>query len=157
MALLVNHHPSKYGDSSQAKREKALRCLRRAVDSLQEAGTADIVAMGDFNDTPENPAFEAVTGTSRGSAPPLVNLALALAEKGDGTIRYDGRWEMIDMFMVSRSLAGRRTPPKMETLRVPFLTARDNAHGGEKPLRTYSGPKYLGGVSDHRPVLLLFK
>jgi hypothetical protein len=42
----------------------------------------------------------------------------------------------------------------MEAARIPFLSRRDNVHPGEKPLRTYEGPRYLGGVSDHLPVLL---
>ena len=35
-----------------------------------------------------------------------------------------------------------------------FLLTHDSAYAGQKPLRTYSGPRYLGGVSDHCPVLL---
>ena len=37
---------------------------------------------------------------------------------------------------------------------IPFLMTDDRAHPGVKPLRTYSGPKYIGGVSDHCPILL---
>ena len=42
----------------------------------------------------------------------------------------------------------------MSILRPPFLLTRDASHGGLKPLRTYSGHRYLGGVSDHLPILL---
>lgn len=42
----------------------------------------------------------------------------------------------------------------MHIVRIPFLTVRDNTMSGEKPLRTYVGPNYTGGVSDHCPVLL---
>ncbi len=143
LAVLVNHHPSKYGGRSSRRRETAMARLDEAVDSLATTGLQDIVAMGDFNEVPER--VSAMSGK-------LVNLALALSRKGEGTIRYSGKWELIDMFLVSQALAGRGL--KMETARIPFLSKRDNAHSGEKPLRTYEGPRYRGGVSDHRPVLL---
>jgi hypothetical protein len=42
----------------------------------------------------------------------------------------------------------------MEVIRVPFLMTYDRKYPGEKPLRTYSGPRYLGGVSDHCPIIM---
>ena len=44
----------------------------------------------------------------------------------------------------------------MRILRIPFLLTRDNAHSGEKPLRTYTGPRLSGGVSDHLPIIAIF-
>lgn len=151
VAFLVNHHPSKYGGKTSGRREAALRRLRAATDSLQNAGFMNIVAMGDFNDTPDNPAFGILTG---GNPYPLVNLAAKSAEDGEGTIRYSGKWEMIDMFFVSGSLAGGGKVRGMSVVRIPFLMTRDSAHSGEKPLRTYTGPRYVGGVSDHCPIVV---
>lgn len=151
IAFLVNHHPSKYGGRTSDLREVALRRLREATDSLQKAGVMNIVAMGDFNDTPENPAFGILT---EGYSYPMVNLAAPLAGRGEGTIRYSGKWEMIDMFFVSEKLVRNGNIPEMRVLRIPFLMTRDNAHSGEKPLRTYTGPRYLGGVSDHCPIVM---
>ena len=45
----------------------------------------------------------------------------------------------------------------MRILRIPFLLTRDTAYTGEKPLRTYVGPRYTGGVSDHLPVLVVVR
>ena len=142
LAVLVNHHPSKYGGNSSGRRELAMNRLKEATDSLMASGWNNIVSMGDFNDTPES--TEAYSRM-------MVNLAIPLARKGEGTIKYSGRWELIDMFFVSPSLAA---GAMMKIVRVPFLTVKDNAHSGEKPLRTYSGPRYSGGVSDHRPIVL---
>lgn len=140
--LLVCHLPSKYGGvrESAPRRAAAVARLRALADSLP--GPA--VVCGDFNDTPDNPVFRALE-------PALVNLAGPLARKGEGTLRYAGTWDLIDMFWVEASLQDRA---RMTILRPPFLLTRDRAHGGLKPLRTYSGPRYLGGVSDHLPVLL---
>ena len=144
VAFLVNHHPSKYGGArvSDARRQIAVRRLRTLADSLQDAGIRNIVAMGDMNDTPGNPVYKELE-------PALRNLAEPLHRQGEGTIKYDGAWELIDMIFVSREV---EAPPSMEILRIPFLMTRDAGHAGEKPLRTYSGPRYQGGVSDHCPV-----
>ena len=42
----------------------------------------------------------------------------------------------------------------MDLVEIPFLMTEDRSHAGRKPLRTYSGPRYTGGVSDHLPVIL---
>ncbi len=151
VAFLVNHHPSKYGGKTSDRRAVALRRLREATDSLQRSGLGNILAMGDFNDTPDNPAFGILTD---GRPYPLTNLAAPLASKGEGTIRYSGKWEMIDMFFASETLVLNGNIQKMKVLRLPFLMTRDNAHSGEKPLRTYTGPRYVGGVSDHCPIVV---
>lgn len=151
VAFLVNHHPSKYGGKTGRRREVALSRLRDATDSLQRAGLRNILAMGDFNDTPDAPAFGILTD---GLPYPLTNLAAPLASKGEGTIRYSGKWEMIDMFFASESLVLNGHIHEMKVLRLPFLMTWDNAHSGEKPLRTYTGPRYVGGVSDHCPIVV---
>ncbi len=144
IAFLVNHHPSKYGGAavSEARRQIAVQRLKQLADSLQGLGITRIVAMGDMNDTPANPVY-------RQLEPTLMNLAEPLYRQGEGTIKYDGAWELIDMIFVS-SAAGAGA---MQILQIPFLMTRDATHAGTKPLRTYSGPRYLGGVSDHCPVM----
>ena len=100
--------------------------------------------MGDFNDVPSADQFEKVSDI-------LINKAENLYEQGEGTIRYKGKWDMIDMFMVSPLFDRYST---MEIGYIPFLMVYDKSYPGEKPLRTYSGPKYLGGISDHCPIIL---
>ena len=143
MDFIVNHHPSKYGGERQSRgrREAAMMALKDLADSL---GNENVIAMGDFNDTPDALSFRIIDGT-------LVNLGSDLHERGEGTIRYEGKWDLIDMFMVSPSLSERA---EMEVCRVPFLMTWERKHAGEKPLRTYSGPRYIGGVSDHCPIIL---
>lgn len=144
--ILVNHHPSKYGGAkaSSSRRMAVMGTMARICDSLQKAGERNIISMGDFNDTPESAAFRLTDGI-------LVNKAGPLSEKGEGSIRYRGKWELIDMFLVSGHLD---ESTEMEIVKVPFLLARDGSSPGKKPLRTYTGPAYSGGVSDHMPIIL---
>ncbi len=148
VAFLVNHHPSKYGGSSSSRRKVAMERLREITDSLFSEGWSDVVSMGDFNDTPES---------TEEYSEIMVNLAIPLASKGRGTIKYSGKWEMIDMFFISPSLADRNPGVVMKVEKIPFLMVRDNAHSGEKPFRTFSGPTYSGGVSDHCPIALMIQ
>ena len=148
VAFLVNHHPSKYGGAavSEPRRKIALERLRCLADSLAALGVERIVAMGDFNDTPDNPLFELLEPTLR-------PMHLDFYRRGLGTIKYEGKWDLIDHFYVSQSLSG---SAQMKILRISFLLTREASHPGEKPLRTYSGPRYIGGVSDHCPIWLVF-
>ena len=145
--FIVNHHPSKFGGSkaSEGRRTAVMKSLSEFCDSLLKSPeNAEIVAMGDFNDNPDGEQFALLEGI-------LVNKSGILHEEREGTIRYEGRWDLIDMFFTSPDLAGRS---EMHIERVPFLMMRERKHPGEKPFRTYSGPRYIGGVSDHCPIIL---
>ena len=172
-AVLVNHHPSKYGGASESepRRRIAVERLRFLADSLAAIGIDRIIAGGDFNDTPDNLVFRLLE-------PALLPLHMDLFRRGLGTIKYDGKWDLIDHIYVSPALVAVPMPAaapdsssgevdrpadkvgapsvraRMQILRIPFLLSRDTVHSGEKPLRTYTGPRHTGGVSDHLPVLL---
>lgn len=141
--FIVCHHPSKYGGAaeSQGRRYSAMQSLVELCDSM---GSEKQIIMGDFNDTPSAEQFNIIAGK-------LINKAEKFSIKGEGTIRYKGKWDTIDMFMVSPSLDAHTI---MEISYIPFLMVYDKSYPGEKPLRTYSGPKYLGGISDHCPIIL---
>ena len=149
--IIVNHWPSKRGNESSSgkKREYVSLMVSRTVDSiLQSSPDANILLMGDFNDTP----FSA----------PLQNLGqltnLALKIKGaEGTYKYQQEWSVIDQILVSENLV-KHAGKRMEIFAPEALLTEDATYMGIKPKRTYSGPRYLGGVSDHLPVLLqIFK
>ena len=143
---IVCHHPSKFGgeESSIPKRLAAMTALKEMCDSL---GNRNIIVMGDFNDVPSAAQFDMLDNI-------LVNKSDSLHAAGRGTIRYEGKWDLIDMFLVSSNIEGHSV---MDIPEVPFLMTRESRHAGEKPLRTYSGPRYIGGVSDHLPVVLYFR
>lgn len=145
LAVVVVHLPSKYGGGKTAwKRELAAGRLCSVVDSVMENGTRDVVVMGDFNDGPQAGEFEVLKKS-------LVNAAAPLARKGEGSIRFNGKWSLIDMFWVTEELV---PAAEMEVVHIPFLSVWDSKMSGYKPLRTYLGPNYVGGVSDHCPIVL---
>ena len=142
---LVNHHPSKFsGKGSESSRVAVMQSLKQVCDSLSTVSSSPVIAMGDFNDTPDGNQFSIIAHS-------LENKSIDLFKKGEGTIRYKGKWDLIDMFMVSPSIS---PFTRMEIVRIPYLMEWDNVHPGYRPLRTYSGPRYMGGVSDHCPIVL---
>ena len=147
MHFCVNHHPSKFGgeEASAGRREAAMTALKELYDSLAAASPdVPVLAMGDFNDTPDAAPFSIIDTV-------LLNKGMSLHQNGEGTIRYEGKWDLIDMFLVSPGLD---SCTRMEICRIPFLMIWERKHPGYKPFRTYSGPRYIGGVSDHCPIVL---
>lgn len=160
--VLVNHWPSKRGGetASQPRRMEVSNMVKMVVDSIFAASPdADIILMGDLNDGCSSEAVENLF--------PLVNLA-GWAEGAEGTHKYRGEWNIIDHFSVSEGLLASDTASRsgsfspqwlrcnreMEIFAPQWLLVPDETHMGVKPNRTLQGPKYLGGVSDHLPIIL---
>ena len=149
--VFVNHWPSKFGGEEYTGpfRQAASDTLVRAVLALRDSLTGklpSVIVTGDFNDTPDSPpALSLASGTG------LVNLALDLHERGEGSLKYNGRWELIDHFLVSGALEG----SVMEIYSHPMLLEEDSKFLGVKPRRSFYSPMWHGGASDHLPIVLL--
>ena len=151
MHCFINHWPSKFGGEEYSRpfRQAASDTLRRVVEALRDSVSGElppVIVMGDFNDTPDSPP---VVSLQRGTG--LLNPGLSLHERGEGTLKYNGRWELIDLFLISPSLEDAR----MEIYSHPLLLEEDEKFLGQKPFRTYYGPQWHGGASDHLPIVLL--
>ena len=81
---------------------KRPRQVEQVLSDIEDCPLESSV-LGDFNDTPEKPVFRPLTAPSPEAL--FVNLAGPLARRGSGSIRFEGRWELIDMFFVRPSLA----------------------------------------------------
>ncbi len=147
LVCFVNHWPSRRGGylETMPYRLRAAQVLKQAVDSVRNIDPAGkIVVMGDFNDEPSDSSLLLVTGSTG-----LVNLMKPMYQQREGTLYYDRRWWLFDQFLISAGLAP--TVEEAKIFRPLFLMERDNT---TTPYRTYSGMRYLGGFSDHLPVLL---
>ena len=148
--VFVNHWPSKLGGEKKSanRRQEAASVLGLAVDSIQAAvPDAIIVAMGDFNDSPSSEALQTI---------PLNNLSLRLKDSLkkagapiSGTHKFKGGWEMLDQFLASKSING-----NIQILSFDHLLQQDKKYLGYKTKRTFIGPRFNGGASDHLPVLM---
>jgi predicted extracellular nuclease len=148
--LFVNHWPSKRGGaaSSDSRRIAVSDFLCARLAALQKEDTeARILLIGDFNDTPEGESLATLCDSCG-----LINMALPLWRQGRGSIRYKGKWELIDQALMSPPLAAEGA--LFGIFDAAFLQENDTAFLGKKPRRTFIGPRYNGGVSDHLPVLV---
>jgi len=163
--LFVAHFPSMQGGERQSewKRVRAAALLREKVDSLWTCDTtATLLVMGDLNgraNTRAQHVLRAKNADSRKIHPrELYNTGYYLLHAAHGSYYYQGEWQTIDHIIVSGHLLKNnralRASPRLTVFRPAFLLEEDKKHFGYKPHRTYLGPRYLGGYSDHLPVYL---
>jgi predicted extracellular nuclease len=165
--LFINHWPSRKGGQkkSEPNRKLVASILKQKVDSLLTINpVANIIITGDFNDQPEDKSLSLYLGAIKDSEitndGKLYNLSWPLKEDCNcGTYRLGANWDMLDQFIVSGSIL----KPNNNILtcnqclhigEFSFLLKEDEKFGGFKPFRTYLGPAYKGGFSDHLPVYL---
>lgn len=163
--VFVCHLPSRRGGIRQSapSRKQAAHTLQLAIDSLLSIRSVPrIIIMGDFNDELKGaPLKETLHVVQPGEKYPQENdqflLDLLGAEK-DGSYFYQGKWELIDHLLVSPSLLNHENniytnASLAKIARFPFLLEHNPKYGLSQPFRTYLGGHYLGGYSDHLPIV----
>jgi predicted extracellular nuclease len=163
--FFVNHFPSKWGGAaSENSRILVAKVLKHLVDSIfVENSNANICVMGDFNDYPDSKPIKVMDikplNVNEGNGY-LYNMSLHLQDDKQGSIKFQNKWELIDLFFVSGNLLFNRSgltcsADNIEIFKANFLLEIITGEG-ESPKRTYRGPIYVGGFSDHLPVILTF-
>ncbi len=173
--LFVCHLPSRAGGTRQADRHRALaaRTLRAAVDSLFALQPhAKVLVAGDFNAEEGDAVFTRHLRTVQAlnvlNSSSRLDSMLCLttphephrgANAVNGSYRFRGEWMHLDHILVSASLLRdtlglRCVEARSKVQALPFLLEEDATHGGKRPFRTWQGPIYRGGYSDHLPVSL---
>lgn len=138
--VFVVHFPSQVsGIIGRRNRALAAATLWHAVDSILRTPSARIIVMGDFNATASDEIFH------------TTKLTIADPRTG-GTYCFRGQWDYIDHILLSPSLSG--APRHVEACAYPWLLEENQTMGGHQPRRTFRGPSYHGGVSDHLPLLM---
>lgn len=154
--IVVNHWPSKRGGekASEEKRVSVATTIRALCDSIgaKEIG-ARIILMGDFNDEASSYAVGEVLGAKAPGDRTAMLMNLSMFNQKLGSHKFQGSWSCIDHIIISSSLWNDAQPPSFKLVELPFLFEEDKIFSGVKPFRTYSGPRYLGGYSDHLPVM----
>lgn len=167
LVVAVNHWPSRWGGAvaSQERRMLAAQTLKKELDRLFAANPcSNIVVMGDFNDEPGDPSLMCLSERSLraqgGCRAEMINLMAESASlKRPGTIRHEGNWFFFDQMVVSQAMLKGENglitlKEKAAVFDAAFLLETDNSHPGMKPFRTFLGPSFHRGFSDHLPVYL---
>ena len=175
--ILVCHMPSQYGKRHARRlRRNIATNLRTYTDSLLTANPrANVIIVGDMNDSPDSRILRCHLGaqplthnspTICSPAPysQLYNISNLRANPHTprGTYRYRGHWEMLDQCIVSARLTDANSHLHLahnpvQIVSHNFLLEADKQYGGQKPWRTWLGPVYHGGFSDHLPIVIDFE
>jgi predicted extracellular nuclease len=166
--VFLNHWSSRRAGQkkSEHKRVKAATILRAKVDkTLAEDASAKIIIMGDFNDYPTNKSVYEVLrakGTPDFENNDLFNMAYKLEMADKGTYNYKGDWGMLDQLIISKGLYNPEKGVEVSydqcnILDKAWMLYTDKKYGDKKPSKTYGGPNYYGGYSDHLPIYSRFE
>lgn len=148
--VFVVHAPSRRGGERESRpyRQQVASQLAEAVDSIYALQSrAKIIVAGDFNDYHDSPALEYLYQHH------LINISAGArgSHGAKATYRWHGEWRSLDQILLSESMQHQENACRIGDL--PFLLEDDEKYGGKKPYRTYLGPRYLGGYSDHLPLV----
>lgn len=158
--IFVLHLPSRYGGQkySEPNRLYVINILKEELErQFINHPSPKVIIMGDFNDYPSNKAVKSLLNTKHKT---LSYEHILSYKKGEGTYKYKNEWGILDHFIISSDLLDNEStlytaPLESKIVSLPFLFIKDKKYGGLKPLRSYNGMHYLGGYSDHLPILII--
>lgn len=156
--IIVNHWSSRRegAQETEPKRFAAADKVIEIIDRLQSENTnPKIIVIGDFNDDPSCNSIKKLVTTHN-----LYNPMDLLHTYSRGTTSHNFKWNLFDQIIFTTNFF-EATPntlsfDKAEIFDDDFLKLFNGKYKG-KPFRTYVGPKYKGGYSDHFPVYAIFK
>ena len=164
VTIIVNHLPSRFAGSFY--REEGGRQIRLVKDSLlKEDPDLKLIIMGDMNDDPQDKSMAEALGVKREmkdvKKDGLWNPFWNTLANGNGTLMYDGRWNLFDQIILSHSLLDQKGKKDYRTLkyishqifRRDYLFQTEGKYKGN-PLRTHAGGAWLDGYSDHLPTVV---
>lgn len=156
--VFVFHLPSKREkDINRPRRDVILTDIRERIMQMNDLGES-VLLMGDFN---ENPDEENIKNIAFGSnnekilSNPFEDLFL----KGKFSTFHRQFGLLFDQMLISDDFFKQSASLLYENAEVfdhPKLKSWDRKFEG-RPFRTFVGSRYLGGYSDHFPVLLKFR
>jgi endonuclease/exonuclease/phosphatase family metal-dependent hydrolase len=163
--IFVNHWPSRIGglEQTEPKRVAVAQLLKSKTDSvINKNPNANILVMGDMNDEPSNKSLGEVLGAKSPEVKnaALVNLMYPVHANKKGSYNYRGTWNMLDNIVVSAGLLDNKGFQCVDKHGFVFhekWMEYEDKNNGMSPNRTYGGPNYYGGVSDHFPVFINLK
>lgn len=148
-----------------SNRVTAASILKEHVDSiLLENPNSGIIIMGDFNDNPSDFSPTTILGAkpfvqNKYCNDSLYNLCwdgYIYEDKDEGTYFHQGTWDCLDQIIVSGALMNGNLKIKFDKHAKIFnprwLSKWNKKSNSNIPKRTYAGPTYIGGTSDHYPI-----
>ena len=164
IAVIVCHLPSRAATSFY--RELGAEQMRHLKDSLIAAEpNLKVIVMGDMNDDPMDPSMakslrarKKIADVKSGD---MFNPWWKTLADGNGTIKYDGGYNLFDQIILSPQLLNPEGKKDFSTLKYvkhqifsrEYMLQQEGKFKGY-PKRTFSGGVWLNGFSDHLPSIV---
>lgn len=155
--ILVNHWPSRRGGEKETrhKRIKAAGLVHEVINSIKKDDKVEskFIIMGDFNDDPSSESVKNSLVTDD-----FYNPFYNIHTNNNGTSTFYNEWHLFDQIIISTNFFNDDSSlsfVKAKIFKKPWMRVYKGKFKGS-PFRTYIGPWYEGGFSDHFPVYLTF-
>lgn len=157
--VLVNHWSSRREGAAKTEHNRiiAAKTAREIIETIQaENKDARFFIMGDFNDDPTSKSIKQHLVTED-----FYNPMEYLLDRNDiGSLTYENKWNLFDQIIFNKSFL-EKSENKLHFLHTEIYN-KDwlKIYKGKlkgSPFRTYIGPWYQGGFSDHFPVYSYFE
>jgi predicted extracellular nuclease len=168
--IFVNHWKSRSEgvQETEPRRIYTAVTLRKEIDLIMNREPdAKIIIIGDLNDEPTNRSVHEMLAANnkRKNVNPreLYNLMYDMHNNGNvGSYFYRGTWNMLDNLIISQPLLNNKSGYHTDfdggkIFRQEWMLYKDEKYKESVPNRTYGGPEYYGGISDHFPVYVTLK
>ncbi len=139
--IIIAHLPSRAGSGMKGEMHRRL-VVATLCSMLDELEGKSVMLMGDFNAEPNDRIFRSIEERLT-SLMPQSKRELRQAK---GTYYFRKMWGYIDHFFVSPNMLS-SVKGKVSVGQFPFLLTDKGT-----PWRTFQGPVYKGGISDHLPI-----
>ena len=139
--LVVVHLPSRAGSGREGTEHRRL-AVKTLCDLLDELAGKMVLLMGDFNAEPNDKIFRDIYKRMTSLMPQRRKELL----QAKGTYFFRKQWSYLDHILVSPSMLP-MIEKRINVGQFSFLLTKEGV-----PFRTFQGPVYKGGVSDHLPI-----
>lgn len=155
--VFVCHLPSRrQKDVNKPRRNFILTELRSKVNALLQ-NDEPVIVMGDFNANPDDEHLMLLLQDEQRNKS-LTNPFLELYNNKKYSTFHFAEGLLFDQIFLSKHFFGGSFPLKFSEADVfapnEIISRKRNFNG--RPFRTYAGTRYLGGYSDHFPVIAKF-
>ena len=157
--VFVLHLPSKREkDVNKPKRDYILADLNTKVKNLIVSEKESVIILGDFNENPDEENLSNFLYDDEHNKI-LINPFLDLYKSGNFSTYHYKSGLLFDQMILSTNFLQQNFPLAFKESKVfnhEKLRSWDKKFS-DRPFRTFVGTRYLGGYSDHFPILTVFE
>lgn len=155
--VFVLHLPSQKEEINRPKRDYILNSIKEKIFTLVKEHGESAIICGDFNENPHEDNIRQFSAQENGSSLMVAPFDDLFTNQQFSTF-HSKNGLLFDQILISSDFLTEKNSLQFDSARVfkiDKLSDWNKKYFG-RPYRTYAGTRYLGGYSDHFPVLIKF-